>query len=347
MAVAITQPERRAVSDTFLEREATLYSISQPVISTRQEGFAKRRHVEVGDFVRAGDVLVELDPRDHELTLRERRAALRRAQTLYQEKEREARRGRELHQGRIISADDLEDRQGALERAHADVEEAQTRVERAERALEELRIVAPMDAVVSESLAEAGEYLTRGDPLLELMQVDTLMAVCTVSEQFIGEIREGAPVRVTVSAYPERRFEGMIWKIMPAALLESRSFPIKVLVPNPDFSLKPGMSARVSFVQRIENALLIPRDAVERRGDDTFVWVVADGVVEERAVELGLFFDQNVHVRRGLTTRDSVVVTGNEMLAPGAEVHVAELPPPGPPTLPPVLEAGSDSAPES
>ena len=124
-------------------------------------------------------------------------------------REREARRGEELHQGKIISIEEREERSAELAGAEADFEEAQARVERAEQALEELRIVAPTDGVISASLAEAGEYLTRGDPLLELMRVNTLIAACTVNEQYIGEIREGAPVQVTVSAYPGRRFEGL------------------------------------------------------------------------------------------------------------------------------------------
>jgi membrane fusion protein (multidrug efflux system) len=90
----------------------------------------------------------------------------------------------------------------------------------------------------------------------------------------------------------------------------------------------------VSFVRHIERALLVPKDAVLREGDERFVLVVNDGFAERRAVDLGTAIGDRWHVRAGLGPDDEVIVSGNEKLRPGSAVTVVELPPPGPPTVP-------------
>jgi membrane fusion protein (multidrug efflux system) len=149
---------------------------------------------------------------------------------------------------------------------------------------------------------------------------------------------------VHVTAFPERAFEGVIWKIIPDAQLESRSFPVWVRLPNPDFTLKPGMSARVSFVRSLEGVVLVPKDAVLEDADGSFVFVVREDRAERRDIELGPAVESAWSVRSGLSADDLVVVTGNEDLAPGGAVQIVELPPPGRPTLPDRLNAAHGDA---
>jgi RND family efflux transporter MFP subunit len=119
----------------------------------------------------------------------------------------------------------------------------------------------------------------------------------------------------------------------------SRSIPVKVLIPNTELLLTPGMSARVRFVRELNRALLVPKDAVMADGDARFVLLVRDGVAERRELELGSSIDDRYHVRSGLEGGESVIVAGNEELEAGTAVQVVELPPPGPPSLPDQLQA--------
>ena len=173
----------------------------------------------------------------------------------------------------MISAGERDAVRAKLDIAKAQVEHDEVRVSRARQALEELAILAPNDGIITAQLTERGEYLQRGDGVFELKEIGTIVAVCTVSERHIGQVNEGGSVYVHVTAYPNRVFLGLIWKIVPDVLVNSRSFPIQILLPNPDLSLKPGMSARVSFVRRIEQALLVPKDAVLHEGNERFVLV--------------------------------------------------------------------------
>ncbi len=340
----VVRPEERSLEEAFLEREATLYPISVARISTRQEGFVRQRLVEEGDVVHRGDPLAELDATDRRLRLTELRASLQRALATRVEQERGWARVEKLFAQHVISEDEREDQMAALDRARAEVQEARARVERAEQALEELRILAPMDAVVSGRFIEEGEYLERGDPVVELKRIDTMIAICTISERDLHDVREGAPAMVHVTAFPDRTFEGLVWKIIPNASIESRSFPVWVLLRNAGFILKPGMSAQVTFVRSVDRALLIPKDAVLEDDKGSFVFVIEQGYAQRRRVKLCSAVADAWSVRVGLSTEDLVVVTGNEDLEPGETTQIVELPPPGPPTLPTPLEAAHGDA---
>lgn len=328
------RPELRSLDDTFLEREATLLPVAAPRISTRQEGFVVELGPEVGDFVHEGDVIARIDDIERKLELAEAEADLQQARARLFEARNAWQRTSKLWSQKVASAGERDNVKAALEIAQAQVEHDEVRVSRAQQALLDLTILAPSDGIITELLTERGEYLQRGDGLFEMKQVNAMVAVCTVSERHIGQIDEGGSVYVHVTAYPNRVFEGLIWKIVPDALVNSRSFPIKILLPNPDLALKPGMSARVSFVRHLDQAVLVPKDAVLKDGEESFVLVVAEGFAERRVVELGSAIGDRWHVRSGIGTEDDVIVSGNEKLKPGSAVTVVELPPAGPPTVP-------------
>ena len=110
------------------------------------------------------------------------------------------------------------------------------------------------------------------------------------------------------------------------------------------FELKTGMSARISFVRNVEDAILVSKDAVITDGDEQVVFVVVDGQVERRVIELGGGYEDQWYVRSGLEATELVVVTGNEDLSDGDKVLLTELPPPGPPTLPDTMKAATGDA---
>jgi membrane fusion protein (multidrug efflux system) len=300
--VVVVRPEVRSLHDVFLEREATIFPAAQPRIASPQDGMVKRYVTEVGDMLHEGDLIAELDDTHHRLELAEYRAALMRARATAREVERSFKRSQELFDQNVIAQGTLDDRQSALERARADVLEAKARVERAESDLQELRIVAPIPGVVTVQSSFEGEYLERGDAVAEMKRIDVVYAVCTVNERYIARIREGAPVWIEVTGHPGRQFEGLIWKIVPNVDVASRSIPVKVLIPNTELLLTPGMSARVRFVRELNRALLVPKDAVMADGDARFVLLVRDGVAERREVELGSSVDDRYHVRAAATT---------------------------------------------
>jgi membrane fusion protein (multidrug efflux system) len=342
--VVTARPTFGPLEDTFLEREATLLPVAEATISTRQDGFVLRLLPEVGDVLHPGDRIAELDRTDSGLQLAELRASLKKARANLANEKRSWQRILELHESQVASDERRDEARTALDRAQAEFEESRARVERQEQWFEDLTIVAPMPGIVSELYSEAGEYLERGDPIVEMKRIDTVVALCTINERYLTEVREGSPAVVHVTAYPDRVFEGLVWKVIGEALVESRSFPVKVLLPNGDLELKPGMSARVGFKRNVDEALFVPKDAVIQEDGDAIVFVIEDGVAKRRSIELGASLEERWHVRAGLAQGELIVIQGNEDLEVGDRVRMVELPPPGPPTLPTLLEAERSSA---
>ena len=332
--VVVTSPETRSLEDVFLEREATLLPIRTTMISAQQEGVIRRIHPEVGDPVHAGDVLVEIDETDKRLRVAEIRATLRKEHVTLAEAERTWKRTEELYRQKVISEEEQGDHRLALERARAEVEEAEARLKREEQELRAHKVVSPFPAVVSEIVSQIGSYVQRGDAILQLKNLEWIVALTSAGERDLVHVHEGATARVTVPAFPGRTFEGLIWRIIPDALLASRSFPVQILLRNQATELKSGMSARVAFVRQVEDAMLIPKDAVVRERGENSVWVVQDDRATQRSVELGAAFGDRWHVRSGLAVEDVIVITDNEFLSVGSSVLMVDLPPPGPPRLP-------------
>lgn len=324
--VVVIRPERSTIDDVFLEREASLLPIVVTTVASQQEGVIMQVYPEVGDVVHEGDAIVQMDESDYRLILDERRAELKKAEVTLTERERSWARVEELFEKKIISEDERDGQRLALENARADVDLARARAARAEQDLRSLRIFAPFPAVVAAIHSDVGSYVQRGDAILDLKRVDWIIALCTVNERDLRFVQEGGSVRVTLPAYPGRLFDGLIWKIVPDALVGSRSFPVKILLQNTQIELKSGMSARVEFVRRVEDALLVPKDAVVYDGEQPTVWIAREGKAERRAVELGAAFGDRWHVREGLGVEDAVIVTGNEFLEPDASVEIGELP---------------------
>ncbi len=338
-AVVVERPQVESLDDVFLERESTLLPVAEATISTRQEGFVRDLVPELGDILHEGDLIAEIDPTDRQLRLAELRAALNQAETGLHVEQGTWERFQKLYKRDVISEGQKDLQLAALERAKSEVAQARARVERAEEDLAQLHIVAPMPGVITQHFTETGEYLERGEAVTRLKRIDVIVALCTVNERFLNEVREGSPALVHVTAYPDRVFEGLVWKVVGDAVVESRSFPVKVLLQNPDLALKPGMSARVSFIRHLQNALLVPKDGVLDAGRSPHVLVVREGLAARLDVELGASIDERWHVRSGVTPADLVIVTGNEDLDPGASVKMVELPPPGRPTLPEPTQA--------
>lgn len=332
--VVVARPEIESLEDVFLEREATLLPIVSTTVSSQQEGVIVRIFPEAGDLVHEGDAIVQIEESDYKLRLAERKADLQKAEVTLREQERRTERVEELYTRKVISDEDRDAQRLAVASARAEAELARVRVARAEQDLRSLRILAPFPGVVSEIHSDVGSYVTRGDAILEMKRVDWIVALCTVSERDLAHVHEGASARVSLAAFPGRAFDGLVWKIVPDALVASRSFPVKVLLRNPRTELKPGMSARIAFSRNLDRAVLVPKDAVVEEENRTVVWIARGGRAVRREVELGAAFGERWHVRSGLEADEDVIVTGNEFLEPDAEIEIAHLPPPGPPALP-------------
>ena len=219
-----------------------------------------------------------------------------------------------------------------IAQAEAEYQRAAATVERLEDEVRRMRIVAPLTGFLVKKRVEVGAWLKTGDPVADLIALDPAYVVGPVSERDVARLSRGVRARVTLDAYPDRAFSGEVAHIVPQADPQTRAFPVKVRVRNPEHVLKSGMFARVTLeIAGTRKAVYVPKDAVLRRDNGAVVFVVENGVAKARVLRTGRAAGELLEVLDGaLAAGQEVVVVGNDTLRDGAKVRKVPAKPAGP-----------------
>lgn len=358
-APVVTQPISR-----FLRVTGTLMADEQAEVSAETAGRVVATPVERGSRVEAGSVLVRLSPTETEAQVREAEAnagqiearlaikpgqefdidgvpeVLTAASSL---RLAEAEFGRiaSLLGQRVVSQSEYDQRRTQVESARQQfqvarnaaqqqyqaLQAARARVALARKALADTTVRAPFAGLVAERRVSIGDYVTRGAHVVTVVRVDPLRVELTVPEQAVSQVRVGAPVRLTVDAYPDTTFDGQVRFVSPAVRADQRSLMVEAVVPNRDGRLKPGFFATAQVrIPISEPARLVPAAAVQTRVGTSRVFVVKGDHVEERIVTAGQPQDSMIEITNGVSG-DEIVATGNlSQLADGTRVRIDSRP---------------------
>jgi membrane fusion protein (multidrug efflux system) len=327
--VRVAEVESRPVSEQ-VTATGTVSSPRSAVLSTAAAGLVDEIHVDEGDRVSRGDLLLELDSEIAELTLarlratvRQRGAALGDARRRFLEAEKVG-PGGGVPQTLIDSLQaEVQGAEAALVAAEAEANEQKARVERH-------RLVAPFDGVITQRMTEMGEWVNPGTGLLELIATTGLRFEFRVAQRFFRDISLDTPVVVTLDAVRGEAMPARIDAIVPVSDPGSRTFLVRLVAADPaeEELAAPGMSVNAVFsMQSGRNGVAVSRDALVRYADGrNTVWVVEDSdarpVVRERIVRTGVEFDGLVEVTSGLEAGEQVVIEGNESLRDGQVVTI-------------------------
>jgi RND family efflux transporter MFP subunit len=220
-----------------------------------------------------------------------------------------------------------------IAQAEANVAIAAETVRHIEDQIERHTIEAPFDGYVAAEYTEVGHWVTKGDDVVDVVELANVDVDCMVAEQYIGQLTVGATARVEIPALAEQHFTGPVSYIVPWGELRSRNFPVKIRldgIPQDGGPLlKPGMFARVTLpVGQTAAARMVPKDAVVLGRAVPAVFAVdvdgADprqGVVRRVEVELGVASEGMIQVTGAINAGDRVVVEGNERLQSGQAVR--------------------------
>ncbi len=297
--------------------------------------------VDVGQFVRGGDVLVRLQGVDAGLKLDGARAAVARTEAALKLAELQnalAQTTAERYE-RLLATGDLsrevadqartqsETSRQSVNTARASVAEARAALAIAEKAYADVVVAAPFSGYISARLVSVGEYVQPSTPVVTLLKVDPLRLQLTVPGLETGRISLGQPVTATVDAYPGRTFAGQITAVNPAIVQASRSLLVEARVRNPDAVLKPGMFAVSQIDQgRTIRALYVPKQAViEDVNTSSYrVFIVdVDGRARLRVVLLApRQSGTSIRLVSGIAEGDRVAVTNLAKLYDSAHVNV-------------------------
>lgn len=284
--------------------------------------------VDVGTTVQVGGTIMRMDRELARLTLESARAATEQAREELADARRRLRDAQRLSEQRGIAETEVLSLQSEVRRDAAVVRRLEADEQRQAERLRRHTLEAPFDGVISRRQAEVGEWVSPGDPVVELVATDRLLVDFQVPQQFFPDVAAGQAMTVTLQALPERRLAGHIQAVVPVSDPSARTFLIRVSLDDERIPVTPGMSAAGKL--RLEHrgeGVVVSRDALLRYPDGrTTVWTVQAGdegpTVEERNVDIGLTFDGRVEIVKGLGAGTTVVVEGNESLQPGQDVEI-------------------------
>lgn len=341
-AVAVAQIEQ----GTLIERRTfsgTLNPRSTITISSRIPGQIQQLHTEVGLIVGSNETVITLDEDEYVQAVAEARAEftvaeaeLQRAQQRREVAERELQRNESLRERGIASEARLDEVRAEFQARDADFAVAEARVDRARALLNaaeirrsRTRIPASWrnDAprrVVGERFVEEGETIAVGQPLLTVLDIDELRAVISVTEADYERIRVGQSAVLHVDAHPGRDFPAEVLRKAPLFRTESRQADIELRVPNPDHRLRPGMFARVDIdLDQIEDAAIVPIDALVRRNGKDVVFAVDEDEMTVRMVPIRVRLQTETHAAvEADDLAGRVVVLGQQLLRDGSNIRI-------------------------
>jgi RND family efflux transporter MFP subunit len=178
---------------------------------------------------------------------------------------------------------------------------------------------------VTQRFVELGQNVSVGDPVMQLADMKTMRVKIYINELSYVHLDKEDPVTITVEAFSQTPIVGRVDKIGIKADARTNTFEIEILVDNPDFRLKAGLTARVAIqTEVIPDAVMIPQNSVIFREKRKEVFVVdQDNLAVAREVTLGRVDGSHVRIRKGLNPGDKLVVAGGQYLKPGVKVMVS------------------------
>lgn len=275
-------------------------------IAPQTTGRITKINVETGDYVKAGQVVAEMD----DVNLLQARLKMVNDSTEY---------------GRLKGLYEA----GGLSKSDLDAMELSYNVSKSsyENLLENTILTSPVDGVISARNYDKGDMFSMGQPIYVVEQIVPVKLLVGISEVDYTKVKKGDSVDITVDAFPGKTFKGNIGRIYPTIDPATHTFTVEIIVPNKDKVLRPGMFARVRVLFGINRSVVVPDAAIVKQtgSGDRFVYVLnPDGTVVYRKVKLGVRMDSEYEVLSGISDGDRVVTEGQVRLKSGIAVTVKE-----------------------
>lgn len=280
-------------------------------LMARVSGAIAEVMVKEGSVVNEGDLLARIETADYRIALDSAKASYTLAMADYE-------RAKVMVNKKVISLADME----ALE---AKMTTARAAMDNAELMLSRCDITAPMSGIVSRLNAKVGLFLSVGDPVGQMLQVDRVKAVVGIPESDVDAVRKISEVDITIQALEDRKVTAQKYYLASAPETVARVYRLELEIDNHDGFILPGMFVRAHVVKKMLNdAVAVPLYSVISRNDEQFVFVALDGVVRKRPVKLGVVEKWQVQVIEGLAPGDKVVVEGHRDVEDGQEINVIQ-----------------------
>jgi multidrug efflux pump subunit AcrA (membrane-fusion protein) len=345
-----------------IEAVGTLAAQDEVTVSSQSEGLVLRVLADVGDAVRTGQPLVEIDREKLQYNLEQQQASLARTLTRYGASDAghlppveetpdvrkaaaelaQARQAYEradaLHKRQLISVQSLDDAQTELRsrqasydaalqgarnlRAEIDVSEAAVKL--ADRELRDADIRAPFDGYVQKRMVSIGELVKAETAVMTIVRSNPLRVITEIPERMAPWVKVGQAIELRVDAYPDRTFNAAVSRISPAVNAQTRTFTIEASAPNAESLLKPGTFARVHLeTALVQQIITIPYAAMQHRYGVNRAFVVKGDKLSAQELKTGDRRGDRIEIVAGLNPGDTIALTDVDTLSDGMLVTTA------------------------
>jgi membrane fusion protein, multidrug efflux system len=315
----------------------------------RVPGKISKRLVDVGQEVKAGQVLAVLDSQDVLPAINAQSAQVDVAKTDLTLQQSELKRQQELRDKGFVSGASLERQAASAEAANARVKAAQSQLASAQNGLSFQTLRADKAGVVVAVDAEAGSVVAAGQSVVRVAQIGEREVIVNVPERAVGQMKAAKGFAVAFDAIPAKAFVGKLRELAPAADPLSRTYPARLALANADDGVKIGMSATVRMDLGEQATIVVPNTALYTRDNSVRVWVVdrASQTVQPVEVKTGESTLDGVAITSGLKAGDVVVTAGANLLLAGQKVRVLDSAPSAPSVPSPTPAPSPAKAPTS
>lgn len=297
-------------------------------LAFRVGGKITARLVDTGQDIRAGHALARLDPSDLELAASAARAQLAAAESDFNTAKNERERYADLLAKKFVSQTAFDAKDNAFNSAQARLSQARAQSRISANQSDYGTLSSDRAGIVTAILAEAGQVVAAGQPVLRVARPEEKEIAIAVPESRLAEVRAAKGWTVDLWADPKTALRGELRELAPAADAATRTYAARIrLLQAPD-SLRLGMTARVTLAGEAGTVVKVPLSAVVHSGKQAQVWVVADGKLAVRPVSDLRFVEDGALIGQGVQVGDQVVVAGSASLVADQAVTAQFLNPP-------------------
>ena len=291
--VAILPGETEAFQDVMLAAE--------------QEGQVQWIGPKEGEKIAKGTLVAKID-------VKAKKARLDRAKATYIYTQSQVKRRLVLHKAKVLPKEELDDMLTKQQLAKGNLDEAQVMYDQG-------FVHSPVAGVINDLKVDPGEFVRKGEAIAEIVAVDRIKIICHVPEMEVRYLKPRQQSLVTLDAYPERKWIGLIEFVAFKADPTTKTFRVEVIVNNTDGAIRPGMIARAAFLKReIANAVTAPLRAIVDKGGERLVFVEKNGRAKACTIEIGIIETQYAQITKGLKPGDHLIVVGQHDVEEGMKV---------------------------
>ncbi len=338
--VQITSVSMISASQANASLTASGYVVAQrkAAIASKATGRLVYLGVIEGDKVKKDQIIARIESADVEAALLQAEASLKVNQADLNDAKRTLDRVMQLTDRKLASQSEVDAAQARLDRVNAMISLAQAGITAAKVQLENTYIKAPFEGTVLTKNADVGEVVapfgagaSSKVAVVTIADMTSLQVEADVSESNIERITTGQPCEIVLDAYPDKRYSGIVDKIVPTADRAKATVMTKVRFVEKDDRVLPEMSAKVYFLSKAMESnqdskpkIVVDQSAIANRNGQTVAYLFMNETVKEVNVECGEILGSNVEILRGLAPGDKVVVSPSSTLQSGSAVKLKE-----------------------